>query len=238
MLELVRLRPRHAGAGHAPCTAFPEERVPRSIHFLGQQAVQNLITLRFANGVEPIWSRDHIDHVHRRYQNARRRRPAPASTRTPAPTATSSSPSVPRARVRRDGAADDARGTLDRRGVREGADQVSRSTRPASSVGQVPGCARAKSTTWRRRNSPSPRESTSSALIQHAVLPAQPQAVGEQQQAVDDHVPEPPQRESSSGEGVRRAWADHISFVLGDQAAHDLVPGQGPGTEDHLGQAR
>ena len=33
-------------------------------HFLGREAVQNLIALRFANGMlEPIWNRDHIDHV-------------------------------------------------------------------------------------------------------------------------------------------------------------------------------
>ena len=33
-------------------------------HFLGREAIQNLIALRFANGMfEPIWNRDHIDHV-------------------------------------------------------------------------------------------------------------------------------------------------------------------------------
>src|SRR3954447_7039576 len=43
---------------------FPEERVFRIDHFLGREAVQNLIALRFANGMfEPIWNRDHIDHV-------------------------------------------------------------------------------------------------------------------------------------------------------------------------------
>ncbi|MBV9916440.1 MAG: glucose-6-phosphate dehydrogenase [Solirubrobacterales bacterium] len=42
----------------------PEERVFRIDHFLGREAVQNLIALRFANGMfEPIWNRDHIDHV-------------------------------------------------------------------------------------------------------------------------------------------------------------------------------
>jgi glucose-6-phosphate 1-dehydrogenase len=45
-------------------TVFPEERVFRIDHFLGREAVQNLIALRFANGMfEPIWNRDHIDHV-------------------------------------------------------------------------------------------------------------------------------------------------------------------------------
>ena len=43
---------------------FPEERVFRIDHFLGREAIQNLIALRFANGMfEPIWNRDHIDHV-------------------------------------------------------------------------------------------------------------------------------------------------------------------------------
>ncbi len=43
---------------------FEEERVFRIDHFLGREAVQNLIALRFANGMfEPIWNRDHIDHV-------------------------------------------------------------------------------------------------------------------------------------------------------------------------------
>lgn len=42
----------------------PEERVFRIDHFLGREAVQNLIALRFANGMfEPIWNKDHIDHV-------------------------------------------------------------------------------------------------------------------------------------------------------------------------------
>jgi glucose-6-phosphate 1-dehydrogenase len=42
----------------------PEDRVFRIDHFLGREAVQNLIALRFANGMfEPIWNRDHIDHV-------------------------------------------------------------------------------------------------------------------------------------------------------------------------------
>ena len=33
-------------------------------HFLGKETVQNIMVLRFANGIfEPIWNRDHIDHV-------------------------------------------------------------------------------------------------------------------------------------------------------------------------------
>jgi glucose-6-phosphate 1-dehydrogenase len=45
-------------------SVVPEERVFRIDHFLGREAVQNLIALRFANGMfEPIWNKDHIDHV-------------------------------------------------------------------------------------------------------------------------------------------------------------------------------
>ena len=45
-------------------SVFDEERVFRIDHFLGKEAVQNLLALRFANGMfEPIWNRTHIDHV-------------------------------------------------------------------------------------------------------------------------------------------------------------------------------
>jgi glucose-6-phosphate 1-dehydrogenase len=43
---------------------FPESDVFRIDHYLGKETVQNLLTLRFANGIlEPLWSRNHIDHV-------------------------------------------------------------------------------------------------------------------------------------------------------------------------------
>jgi glucose-6-phosphate 1-dehydrogenase len=44
--------------------AFDESRIFRIDHFLGKETVQNILAFRFANGiVEPIWNRDHIDHV-------------------------------------------------------------------------------------------------------------------------------------------------------------------------------
>jgi glucose-6-phosphate 1-dehydrogenase len=44
--------------------AFAESDVFRIDHYLGREAVQNILALRFANGMfEPIWNRDHIDHV-------------------------------------------------------------------------------------------------------------------------------------------------------------------------------
>jgi len=41
-----------------------EEQIFRIDHFLGKEAAQNILALRFANGLfEPIWNRDHIDHI-------------------------------------------------------------------------------------------------------------------------------------------------------------------------------
>jgi glucose-6-phosphate 1-dehydrogenase len=43
---------------------LPEERVFRIDHFLGKEAVQNILALRFANGLfEQMWNRDHIAYV-------------------------------------------------------------------------------------------------------------------------------------------------------------------------------
>src|SRR5438045_4368242 len=41
-----------------------ENQIYRMDHFLGKETVQNIMVLRFANGIfEPLWNRDHIDHV-------------------------------------------------------------------------------------------------------------------------------------------------------------------------------
>jgi glucose-6-phosphate 1-dehydrogenase len=43
---------------------FDEAQIFRIDHFLGKEAVQNILALRFANGVfETAWNREHIDHV-------------------------------------------------------------------------------------------------------------------------------------------------------------------------------
>jgi glucose-6-phosphate 1-dehydrogenase len=43
---------------------FDESQVFRIDHFLGKESVDNILALRFANGLfEPIWNRDHISHV-------------------------------------------------------------------------------------------------------------------------------------------------------------------------------
>jgi glucose-6-phosphate 1-dehydrogenase len=41
-----------------------EDQIYRIDHFVGKDTVQNIMALRFANGIfEPIWNRDRIDHV-------------------------------------------------------------------------------------------------------------------------------------------------------------------------------
>ena len=43
---------------------FDESQIFRIDHFLGKESVDNILAFRFANGLfEPIWNRDHIDHV-------------------------------------------------------------------------------------------------------------------------------------------------------------------------------
>jgi glucose-6-phosphate 1-dehydrogenase len=43
---------------------FAEDQIFRIDHYLGKETVQNLLVLRFANGMfEPIWNRRYIDHV-------------------------------------------------------------------------------------------------------------------------------------------------------------------------------
>ncbi len=43
---------------------FEEKQIYRIDHYLGKETVQNILSLRFANGIfEPTWNRDFIDHV-------------------------------------------------------------------------------------------------------------------------------------------------------------------------------
>jgi glucose-6-phosphate 1-dehydrogenase len=43
---------------------FAEHQIFRIDHYLGKETVQNLLVFRFANSIfEPVWNRDHIDHV-------------------------------------------------------------------------------------------------------------------------------------------------------------------------------
>jgi glucose-6-phosphate 1-dehydrogenase len=44
--------------------ALREDQIYRIDHFLGKETVQNIMVLRFANGMfEPVWNRQHIDHI-------------------------------------------------------------------------------------------------------------------------------------------------------------------------------
>ncbi len=43
---------------------FPPSSIYRIDHYLGKETVQNILALRFANGMfEPLWNNRHIDHV-------------------------------------------------------------------------------------------------------------------------------------------------------------------------------
>jgi glucose-6-phosphate 1-dehydrogenase len=45
-------------------TTLKEHQIYRMDHFLGKETVQNIMALRFANGLfEPLWNRQHIDHI-------------------------------------------------------------------------------------------------------------------------------------------------------------------------------
>jgi len=49
---------------HQLQTYFDESQIYRIDHYLGKEAVQNLMVFRFANAVlEPLWNRNYIDHV-------------------------------------------------------------------------------------------------------------------------------------------------------------------------------
>ena len=64
--EAVRHRPgERARSSTRRCTrSSPRTHVFRIDHFLGKEAAQNVLAVRFANGLfEPIWNRDHIASV-------------------------------------------------------------------------------------------------------------------------------------------------------------------------------
>src|SRR5437870_11067292 len=49
---------------HDLLAVVDEDQLYRIDHYLGKETVQNILVLRFANGLfEPIWNRDHVDHV-------------------------------------------------------------------------------------------------------------------------------------------------------------------------------
>jgi glucose-6-phosphate 1-dehydrogenase len=45
-------------------SVFEENQIYRIDHYLGKDTVQNLLVLRFSNGIfEPLWNRNYVDHV-------------------------------------------------------------------------------------------------------------------------------------------------------------------------------
>jgi glucose-6-phosphate 1-dehydrogenase len=49
---------------HTVLNVFDEAQVYRIDHYLGKDTVQNLLVLRFSNGIfEPLWNRNYVDHV-------------------------------------------------------------------------------------------------------------------------------------------------------------------------------
>lgn len=49
---------------HSLKTIFEERQIYRIDHYLGKETVQNLLALRFSNGIfEPLWNGKYIDHV-------------------------------------------------------------------------------------------------------------------------------------------------------------------------------
>lgn len=45
-------------------SVFPEKQIYRIDHFLGKETVQNILALRFSNGIfEPLWNRNYIDSI-------------------------------------------------------------------------------------------------------------------------------------------------------------------------------
>ena len=53
-----------ARLNHELLRHFDENEIFRIDHYLGKETVQNMLALRFANGIfEPLWTRQYVDHV-------------------------------------------------------------------------------------------------------------------------------------------------------------------------------
>lgn len=52
------------GLNEQVAASFHEDQVYRIDHYLGKETVQNILAMRFANGIyEPLWNQNYIDHV-------------------------------------------------------------------------------------------------------------------------------------------------------------------------------
>ena len=89
---------------------FDDDQVFRIDHFLGKEAAQNILAFRFANGLfEPIWNRQHIDHVQIDVPETLGVEPRAASTSRPVRSGTWWSPTCSSAGLRGHGAPHRAR---------------------------------------------------------------------------------------------------------------------------------
>ncbi len=187
-------------------SVFEEEQVFRIDHFLGKEAALNILALRFANGLfEPIWNRNHIDHVQidvpetldvgtraRFYEGTGR---LPGHGRHP-----------PHAdpRLRRDGAADRARAAGDHRREEQGLSLVAADRSPARGprpVRRLPRPPGRRPELRHRDTRRAARPCRQLALVGRAVLPAHRQVHG---RGGADHL-----------DRISRAAAEHVHEVVG-----------------------
>ena len=183
-------------------SVFPEEAIFRIDHFLGKEAALNILAFRFANGLfEPIWNRQHIDHVQIDVPETLSIATAGGLLRVGrrVPRHGRHAP-VPDHGVRRDGAAHRARAASHQRGEEQGlpvddADRLDRRrARPVRRLPRPGGCRPRVADRHVRRPALPHRQL---ALGGCAVLPAhrqeagrgRPHRVDRVQGAAQEHVP-------------------------------------------------
>ena len=60
----VTMKKQHKNSTSKFIRFFEEHQIYRIDHYLGKETVQNLLVLRFSNGLfEPLWNRNYIDYV-------------------------------------------------------------------------------------------------------------------------------------------------------------------------------
>ena len=117
-----------------------EQQIYRIDHYLGKETVQNILVLRFANGMfEPIWNRNHIDHVQITVERSSASAIAVASMKRPVRCATWCRTICFSCVADRDGAAGQIRGPRGTHGKSQGAARDPDPDRRRSSKNSVRG---------------------------------------------------------------------------------------------------